>query len=246
MSLKKSIKIASNTTIEEIKNKIYQLFGITNEEQILLYNNRTINLNHKRANEIGLKEGGLIVLRRQTKIQGGKKENGMQEIFKNPFMKIMLKNPNTIKSIKKMFENESNENLNMILNNDGMEDEIEKLTQDNDYLNNQMRNVDLAMAKLENMPGGMNIMSSMLKDTQDPLKKMITEIKYKPGNKIDQITTNKIPGQIKLNPLIQFRKENALLIEKGFSNINDNIDALVKSNGDILNAIQLLIMKYDK
>ena len=62
----------------------------------------------------------------------------------------------------------------MILNNDGMEDEIEKLTQDNDYLNNQMRNVDLAMAKLENMPGGMNIMSSMLKDTQElNLKAMI-------------------------------------------------------------------------
>lgn len=249
LTIKKVIDVAKDETVEDVKNRVVALFGIAFADQILYYNNRNINTNHKTVCDLGLNEGETILIKKQNKVVGKKSGGGMNDLMKNPFMKSMLKNPNTIKTIKEMFGNnqdgESNETMNMILNNDGLEEELEKMTEDGEYLDNQMRNVDLAMAKLENMPGGMNMMSSMLKDIENPLKKMMGETKYQAGEAINTQEKSGLPGKIKGNPLIIYRRQNAEMIAKGFSNSKDNIEALEKAQGEVFAAIEYLLEKYD-
>ncbi|KAL6120626.1 hypothetical protein NUSPORA_02615 [Nucleospora cyclopteri] len=246
MASVKTIEMAQEETIEALKEKIEGVFGVKKHEQVLLCNSRNISTNSKRPMEMGIEDGATLVLKRVNKIAGSKTGNGLEEMLKNPFMKNMLKNPQTLKSLQSMFPDieEGNETMKMLFNNGGIEEELEKMTQDGDYLNSQLRNVDVAMAKLENMPGGMNMMSSMLKDIEDPLKKIMAQPRYSPGQAINKKTTSSLPGNVKENPLIKFKAQNLELVNLGFSNATDNIEALTQSGGDIGNAVELLLMKY--
>ncbi|ORD94390.1 DSK2A [Enterospora canceri] len=245
------MEIRSNETVEDIKERAAALFQLQLAEVVLFYRNRSLNSDYKCCHELGIEEGVTIVVKRNVKVGEGRKESSMQEMLKNPAMKNMLKNPNTLKSIKKMFlANEENEDvktsqLGALLNEEGIEDELERMTENTEYLNSQMRNADLAMAKLENMPGGMNMMSSMLKDVEDPLKRLQRKT-YNAGSEMSTRQESFIPGKVKMNPHVQYRKQNASMIEKGFADGLMNIDALVKTGGNESQAIELVLEKLDQ
>lgn len=242
----KEIEINLNESINSLKARIEELYSIPVSQQTLILENRNISTSTKPLIELGLKEGSLVVVKKIHRFQGQSKPMDLSSIMKNPMMKSMLKNPETIKSMKKMFpdlqENmEDNKTLNMLINSGGLEDELEKMTTDGDYMSTQLRNADLTMSKLENIPGGINMMSSMMKDVEEPFKWFKSGQTIKAGHEIDSRMTESIPGANKRNSLVEYRKQLYELKQMGFEDTKRNIEILKGVDGDLQAALEVLV-----
>ena len=246
----KELTISLNDLPSTLKQKIETLFSIPSSQQSLMLDGRNISTAAKPLGELGVREGALVIVRKMHKFQGQSKSMDLGSIMKNPMVKGMLKNPEMMKTLKDMFpdlekEVEGNKTLSMMLQNGNMEEEFEKMANDADYMSSQLRNADVAMAKLENIPGGINMMSGMMKEAEDPFKALMSpgESTLKSGHKIDKRITTSLPGPSKKNYLVEFRKQIAELKELGFMNVEQNIRVLREVNGDIEAAVERLAEK---
>lgn len=251
LTTEKEIEINESDTVDNLKVKVQESLSIPIDQQSLTVENRNIGMSTKIIAEIGLKNGSTVVVKRIHRINGTIKGVGLNSLIKNnPMVKSMLKNPSTIKTIQEIFpelknEMEENSSLNMLMNNEGMEDELERYAADDDYMNTQMRNADITMAKLQNLPDGARIMSSLVKDTSS-----LGMIKPSPGElKGGQALTAKnnkaIPGKNTVNYLVEYRKQLLELKNIGFEDVKENIEVLKSVNGDLQSAQQVLIRKYE-
>lgn len=163
----------------------------------------------------------------------------------------MIKNPEMMKNIQEMFpdlkeEMSQNKTLSMMINSGGLEEEIEKMSMDSGYMNTQLRNADVTLAKLGNIPGGINMMSGMIKDFEDPFKVIQSEPNLREGNVISSKTTASLPGSSKKNLLVEYRKQLSELKEIGFENTKENVEVLSGVDGDLQAALEILVGRHGK
>lgn len=117
------------------------------------------------------------------------------------------------------------------------------MTMDSDYMNLQLRNADVTMAKLENIPGGINMMSGLMREAEDPFKSFNQAASLKSGNHILEKTKASLPGTSKTNLSVEYQEQLSELKQIGFENIRENMEALSRSGGDLQEAIEILTSK---
>lgn len=237
-------------TLQHLKERIENLYSIPAGQQSLTLDDRNISTSSKMLNELGLKDGSVVVVKKIHKFSGHSKGTDIGSLMKNPMIKGMMKNPDMIKSIQEMFpdlkeEMSQNKTLNMMMNSGGLEEELERMSMDSDYMSTQLRNADVTMAKLENIPGGINMMSGMMKEAEDPFKMLNLGSDLKGGNEISSKMTASLPGSSKRNLLVEYRKQLSELRQFGFDNLKENIEILDGVDGDLEAALEILIKKDD-
>lgn len=247
----KEVRVSLLETLQVLKKRIEELYSIPAGQQSLMLDDRNISTSTKPLNELGLREGSTVVVKKIHRFSGQAKGNDVASMMKNPLVRNMIKNPEMIKSIQEMFpdlkeEMSQNKTLSMMINSGGLEEEIEKMSMDSDYMNAQLRNADVTMAKLENIPGGINMMSGMIKEFEDPFKTIQSGPNLKEGNKISSKMTASLPGSSKKNLLVEFRRQLSELKEIGFENTKENIEILSSVDGDLQAALDILVQKHDK
>ncbi|KAI5174979.1 hypothetical protein PAEPH01_2113 [Pancytospora epiphaga] len=247
----KEISVGHMESLCELKKRIEELYSIPASQQALMLDDRNISTSTKALRELGLRDGSTVVVKKIHRFQGQSKGTDLGSMMSNPMVKNMMKNPEMIKSIQNMFpdlkeEMKQNKTLNMMINNGGLEEEMERLSMDSNYMNAQLRNVDVTMAKLENIPGGINMMSGMMKDLEDPLRLIQVAPSFREGHKINKRMTETLPGSSQGNLLVEYRKQLSELKEIGFSDVKENIRVLSSVNGDLEAALAILVQGNDK
>lgn len=250
MATVRELKISLMERLTALKEHIESIFQIPATQQSLTLDGRNISTAAKPLGELGIREGALVVVRRIHQFRGQTKEADVSSVLKNPMVKGMLKNPEMLKSLQDMFpelkeELSNNKTLSMILNSSGLDEELEKMTTDNDYMSLQLRNADVTMAKLENIPGGINMMSGMMKEAEDPFRSLSHGPNLKGGYKIDERITSSLPGSSKQNSLVEYRKQLSELKEIGFDDVKENIEVLKSVDGDLEAALEVLTSKRE-
>lgn len=245
----KDVEICDYDTVASLKAKIQNAFDIPVDQQTLLFEDRQIDTPSKSLNELGLRDGSTILVKKMHKVSGSVKKAGFSTIAKSPMVKNMFKNPSTIKTIQEMFpglkeEMEENSALKMLMNSEGMEDEFERFAADDDYMNMQMRNLDINMARLQNLPDGARMMNGMAKDVQNMAIQMpVAELRS--GEELAEKNNKAIPGKNTRNSLVEYRNQLLELKNIGFENIHENLEVLRNVDGDLQMAQDVLIKKYE-
>lgn len=245
----KEIDIDPRDTIEILKSQIELIFDISAEEQSLILNERNLNAPSKHLEELGITTDSIIHVKRIHRVSGKIKNQSMGSIMKNPMVKNILKNPSTMKSIQEMFpglkdELEENSSLNALLNSQGMEEEFEIMAKDDEYMNTYLRNADITMAKLQNLPDGMRLMSSIAKDSMGLSNLHLPKSDLKGGDQVTEKVDKPIPGKNRKNLLIEYRKQLCHLKQIGFEDVKENLEVLKKFNGDLEQALEVLTSRY--
>ncbi|RVD92424.1 hypothetical protein TUBRATIS_10760 [Tubulinosema ratisbonensis] len=146
-------------------------------------------------------------------------------------------------------EMDKNSELRQMIQSENFMEEMGKLSNDTNYYNQQAKNADIAMSRLETLPGGINLMNSMVNDISNPLNKFMDQnkgVKDLKGENISNIFTEPIPysNQSSLNQsvnyLLLYRKELSQLKKIGFTDLRKNLEALKKSQGDLVETVELL------
>lgn len=246
----KEITIQTTETLENLKKCVEKLYLIPMEEQALFLEERNLGNSAKQIDELGLKDGSLVIVKKIKKIEGKSKGDGLNSLMNNPMVKSIMKNPQTMASMKEsmsqMFPDmiEENSSLNMLMNNGEVGEEFEKFANNEDYANIQLRNNDILLAKLENTPDGIRLVNGISKDAQSLANFQNPPADLKGGVTLTEKNQKSIPGKCKMNSLIKYRKELLLLKQIGFEKQIDNIEALNVSNGDVQMAAEYLEAKY--
>lgn len=240
-------------TLESLKQWIHGETGVSVDSQVLSFNDRILTDNNKELQELGLDNECVLYLKKRVKVRGEERQPDFTaSMMKNPLVKNFLKNPDAMKSIVEMLpglkeEMEDNQELRMMLNSANMQEEMELMAANPEHLNTQLRNLDLTISRLENMPGGINVINSMIKDVQDPLTSALREgmgagYKVREGRKIDQPITEAIPSTHRgqESQLVKYRHELAGLRQMGFTDARENLAALVACNGDLESSVVYL------
>ena len=103
----------------------------------------------------------------------------MQEMMNHPMMQSLLDNPQMMQSMMEMQMQtnpamrqvmESNPALRQMMNDPAILQQVSQMMRNPAVMQQAMRNQDLAMSNIENMPGGFAALSSMYRDIQQPLE----------------------------------------------------------------------------
>lgn len=237
-----TLEIDTSDKLENIKRSIEDILHIELPQQVLTYNDRALTEDHREIREIGMQDGDVVFLKKKVTVKEKEKKGNL---LANPMIKGFLKNPDSMKSIMEMFPGDNSE-LRSMMNNPNIQEEIAHMTENPNYMNEQMKNFDLTVSKLENMPGGFNMINSMMRDVQDPLSSALEDSlrggsRYKEGVKIDNPITEAVPGTSRgSNHLLKYRAELAFLRAMGFENPKENLKALVECNGDLNQSVDFL------
>ncbi len=247
----KELEVDIHEDVNSLKGRIENYFGIPRSQQSLMAGGRNISTSLNTLHELGIKEGDLVVVKKIRHLSGKEQSIDMASMMSNPMVKGMLKNPEMLKSIQDIFpdlkdEMTNNKSLNMIINNGGFEEELEKMSGNSEYMNQQLRNADLMMAKLSNIPNSMNMMSMMIKDVEDPFKSVINYPVLNGGCKVNEKIRTSVPGTCKYNLSVEYRKQLAELKEIGFDNIRENLEVLRRVEGDLQKALEILVKKKNQ
>ncbi|CAD25894.1 hypothetical protein [Encephalitozoon cuniculi GB-M1] len=236
-------------SLESLKLKIQDITGIPVDSQVLLFNDRILSEDNKELKDLGIENDCVLHLKKKMEMKKeGKRPDFTASMMKNPLVKNFLKNPDAMKSIVEMFpglkeEMNNNPELRMMMSSSNLQDELEMFSMNPEYMNTQLKNLDITMSKLENIPGGLNMISSMIKDVQDPLSSALKEgmgrgYRVKEGRKIDKPIEEAIPGAPKEeSQLVKYKDKLAELKQIGFSDTRQNFMALMACNGDLEGSI---------
>jgi ubiquilin len=172
----------------------------------------------------------------------------MSDRAANPMMS-MFSDEKSMESMLNMFPGlkknmKDNKQLKEMVQSGYLQEEMQKMMNNPMYMKEQMKNADLAMSKLENMPGGMEMMNSMIQDVRDPLESMFQSKgkTYKLGENQNEINTEPIKAE-KENPnyLLLYVSQLSEMRQFGFKDVKRNVDALIRHNGDVEAAMVFLI-----
>lgn len=249
------VEAEGRETVGELKRKIAEKTQIPADKQRLTHKGGVLADGNKTLAEAGIGEHS-IVYTNKIETHGGPKEikglvHPKQEappgmnLMKDPNMKKLFSNPEIMKELMDMFPEMKKENpeLKKLMESSQMLEEMAKLAEDPEYMNTQMKNVDIAMAKLETIPGGFNMLRGMLKTQKDPnanLAEGADSTIFKEGSTEPPSKGQPAPnpwGGNSFNPMIEYRQQVMYMKECGFTDITANIKLLVKYQGDVDQAI---------
>ena len=103
----------------------------------------------------------------------------MQAMMQSPMMQSLLDNPQMLQSMMEMQMQtnpqmrqlmESNPQLRQMMSDPAVLQQVTQMMRNPGAMQQAMRNQDLAMSNIENMPGGFAALSSMYRDVQSPLE----------------------------------------------------------------------------
>ena len=237
--------------LSDLKMMLQEMTEVDDSEQILVLNERVLLDDRKSLHQLGFKEGAVVVLRAKKRRSPEPSVQGSQaDLFKNPLVQNMMKNPEGMKSMMSMFpglekEIDKNEELRQMVNNPNFMEEMNKLAADPEYFNQQAKNADVAMARLETLPGGLNMINSMVKDVNDPLSKIINKnmqsSEIRGGHTVREAVKDAVPNpSVNVNWLVVYRKQIYELSKFGFTDIQRNLIALKQCKGDLGETILFL------
>lgn len=245
--------ISVHDTLSSLKEKISKCIDTPMSDISIYYNNRYLMDDKKTIKELNIENNAVVYLKKKKHVSIGGSEGGhdtTEQMLKNPLVKNMLKNPELMKNMIESFPGlkkqiSKNPELKMIMNNPNALEEFERLAENPEYMSQQLKNVDIAMSKLENIPGGFNMMNSMIKDVRDPLTGLISQnstYNVLPGNRDvhNEIIPNIWRTGRPTNNLVKYRREISEIRKYGFSDLNRIADALSTCNGNIEEAIDVL------
>lgn len=249
-----NIPLLVNTkeTLENLKKKVSEIVRTPVNELSVYFKDRFLTDEQKTIEELKINENDTIFLKKKNlKVEPGSKNDTTKELLRNPMVKSVLKNPNMMQSMLKSlpgFEKQMKKNPEMkrMLNNPQAMEEFEKLADNPDYYEQQLKNIDIAMSKLENIPGGFNMMTSLTKEFRDPFSSMMAGdgISINTGSGSPSQNQKSLPNvwhnQKTSNPLVRFRSQIKEIMNFGFSDMDKVAWALNRTNGDVDSALELL------
>ena len=181
-----TLEINKTDTVANLKDKIYNIVHVDPKSQILYYNEKYLTDDKKPIESFDIKEDSIIFLREEKQKNIG--------LFNPQHMKSMLEMMPQMKE-----QMEDNPQLQAMMNSSSFQEEMVNMSTDPNYLKEQMKNFDLTVSRLENMPGGFNMINSMMKDVQDPMLGAFTDSlrnkSYKEGGMIKTPITEPLPGK---------------------------------------------------
>lgn len=241
--------------LSDLKLMIQEMLNVEESNQILTFKDRMLVDDKKSLSQLGFINESVVNVKTKKKkaveiVQPANSANNQSIFLKNPFMKGFMKNSEGIKSMVSIFpglesEIDKSEELRQIVNNPSFMDEMNKLATEPEYFNQQAKNVDVFMARLETLPGGLNTISSMVKDLNDPISNIMNKNLHNPqikaGNKVDDIVREALPNpKVNVNWLVVYRKQINELKRFGFTDIQKNLIALKQCKGNINETILFL------
>lgn len=255
------LELGEKATLAELRREIETSMRLPPPKQKLTHKGAVLADTSRTLVELGITEGAVIYLNR---IEGDELKPSMRELrskveapeiamMKDPNVKKMLENPDIMKSVMEMLPGlkkglQDNPELSKMLSSPQMLEDMTKFAEDPEYMNSQMKNADLAMAKLETIPGGFNMLRNILKSYQDPLSEAMDAgrgtMEFQQGSQTDQDSGKPAPNPWRgsqFNPLLEYRKQVEYMRECGFTDTNANIRLLVKHGGDVDDAISEML-----
>ncbi|KAM0673296.1 Ubiquilin-3 [Gurleya vavrai] len=225
----------SELTISEFRRKVSNLINITTDKMILFYNDVLLNGESEPISFFFPDNSTVFV----TKKQDAKKP---------AFIEQMFGNSNDPEAIYKMFPGlkksaKDNKQLKELIQNGNLQEEMQKMMSNPSYMKEQMKNADLAMSKLENIPGGMDYINSMMSDVRDPLDNMFKKKpqEFKTGENRNSVINEPISAKnMKPNYLLLYVQQLSELRNYGFKDVSKNVEALIQSDGDLEIALSIL------
>lgn len=155
------------------------------------------------------------------------------------FMKNMFENNPMVKNMM-----EKNPEMKAAFNSGSFTEELQKMVDDPEYMKEQMKNGDLAMKKIKNIPGGLATLNSYMSDIRNPmLESMRPKNKLKGDKNLDEfkyLGIKNMPIVAYGNPLIfDYTFQLCFLEEKGFKDFDRNIKLLESLNGNVHNVLEV-------
>ncbi|KAI5187480.1 ubiquilin [Nematocida homosporus] len=253
------IQVAEKETIDELKKKIAEKTQVLPERQRLTHKGSILHEGHKTMQDIGVDSTSVIYVSKVEDSHGPKEIKGQvhpqqpvhpgMAMMKDPGMKKIFSNPEVVKGIIDMFPEMKKDNpeLRKLMESSQMLEEMAKLAEDPDYMNTQMKNIDIAMAKLETIPGGFNMLRGMLKTQKDPsagLAEGLDMTSFKEGSAVVPEIGKPAPnpwGSYNFNPILEYRRQVEYMKECGFTDVGSNIQLLIKHQGNVDEAISEIL-----
>lgn len=252
------VEIEEEETVEMLKKKIAEKIQILPERQRLTYRGAALLDSAKKMRDISVDSSSIIYVSKVESSAGPKEiatkvcpkqDAPSAGLPKNSEMRKIFSNPEVMKGILEMFPEMKKENpeLKKIMESSQMMEEMAKLAEDPEYMNIQTKNIDIAMAKLETIPGGFNMLRSTLKVQKDPSAGIVEggdSTHFKEGSVSVKEAKNPVPnpwGTYNFNPILEYRKQVEYMKECGFTDIAKNINLLVKYHGDVDEAISDIV-----
>ena len=148
-----------------------------------------------------------------------------------------------MKGIVDLFpEIKKDKNMKNIIDSPHTIEEMVKAINDPNYLNTQLKNLDIAIARLETIPAGYNVLRSMLKSQKDIVINNDSTVFKEGSNEINESGSVPNPwNKNNFNPLVEYRKQVEYMKECGFTDTLSNIKLLVKHKGNVDEAINELL-----
>lgn len=138
-------------------------------------------------------------------------------------------------------EIKKNKHLKEFVQSGNLADEFDKMSKNPKYMNEQLRSIDLAMSKLENIPGGLNMMSSMVNEVNEPLTDIFKSKgkNVKEGVKSEYVNKEQM-GNRKENLKLKYAVQLGELKKLEFRDVERNVEVLRITEGDLERAICML------
>ncbi|KAF7694706.1 Ubiquitin domain-containing protein DSK2b [Cucumispora dikerogammari] len=255
-----SLEIDDNETVLTLKLLISEMHGIPIENLLVKTNDGIVLTNDRQKistlSDITTHNLPLLISDLTEAVAIQKPQTN------NPFMNISNMDLSSVKPllkdkkfIKNMFENnpmfkktlENNQEMKAMLNSGHLSDEIEKMIEDPEYMKEAMKNGELAMQKMENIPGGLSQINSYMEKVHDPLRSVSQKKNYKSRLEKDDFDKFRHLGikncPIKGNGIgfVKYINEINYLDEKGFKDFKRNLELLEIFNGDLKSVIAVYL-----
>ncbi|KAI5161763.1 ubiquilin [Nematocida ausubeli] len=246
-------EVSLDDTLDVLRQKISDRIRIDKGKIRLIHKGSALNDPGKTLSSLGVSDGSVIyaskIDKEGTEIDIVYKPEMETTGMKDPAMKKVFSNPDIMKGLLEMLPELKNENpeLKKLMESSEMMEQMSKIADDPEYMNTQMKNLDIAMAKLETIPGGFNMLRGMLKTQKDPSAMLAEErdrTTFKEGSATAKPSGQPVPnpwGKYNFNPILEYRKQVEYMKECGFTDVGSNIKLLIKHHGDVDNAISEII-----
>lgn len=211
-------------TLQDLKHAVARLTHIGLKSLILLYNNVPLTDDHLQIHKLVPDDTTLHTAILSPSSVPTQNLESIVEMF--PELKTQM---------------EKNKQLKEFVASGNLQDEFDKMAKNPKYMNEQLRSIDLAMSKLENIPGGLNMMSSMVNEVSEPLNEIFTKKgkNVKEGVRIEDVNVQRV-GANKENLKLRYAVQLQELKSLGFADAGRNLAVLRTCDGDLENAICIL------
>ncbi|EJW01223.1 hypothetical protein EDEG_00556 [Edhazardia aedis USNM 41457] len=237
-----NIEFNPDITLVDLKKYIGSILNLPFQNIRIYYNNLQLTQDHNSISSMITDNTKLTVVEDQPDMFAASM----------PMVANLMKDPNWLKNTLEIFPElknafDNNKDLQEMVKSGAFQEEMERIANDPNYYKEVLKNADLNMAKIENMPGGTNLLNSLMSDVHKPIMnafddKNIKNVAY--GERrmepiIEPIVLTE-KKQCEENLYFKFIKELKEMRSYGFEDVVKNVEALKLTDGNIEQAMLYL------